>query len=401
MAMPDVFVAGAAMTRFGKHPERSSRELVEEAVAGVLEDAGLRPADIGACYVGNAVSGLMNGQESIRGQVVLRNTGLLGAPIVNVENACASSSTALHLARQAIASGEQDHVLVVGYEKLVDEDRQKSFRAFNASMDLDEMRRRFPSGGEGRSVFMDLYASFSGPAAAEPAAATAAAASRPPPDAEALGMVSVKNHHHGALNPYSQFRDEVSLEEVLASRRIAGPLTLLMCSPLSDGAAALVLSSRPPSGARVRVAASVLVSGRGDDREQADAVTRASARAYERAGLGPEDLDVVELHDATAIAELQLYEELGLCRPGEAAGLVLDHVTWLGGRLPVNPSGGLLSRGHPIGATGAAQVVELTWQLQGRCERRQVPGPKVALAQNAGGWVGTDAAACAVHVLVS
>jgi acetyl-CoA acetyltransferase len=394
--MPDVFVAGAAMTRFGKHLDRSARELVEEAVAAALADAGLQPADIGACYVGNAVSGLMNGQESIRGQVVLRNTGLLGVPIVNVENACASSSTALHLGRQAIAGGEADHVLVVGYEKLYDQDRQKSFRAFNASMDLDEMRSRFPAGGEGRSVFMDLYASFS-----EPAADGAAASERRPPDEEALGMVSVKNHHHGALNPYSQFRDEVSLEEVLASRRIAGPLTLLMCSPLSDGAAALVLSARPPNGGRVRVAASVLVSGRGDDRSKPDAVARAARLAFDRAGLGPEDLDVIELHDATAIAELQLYEELGLCGPGDAARLVLDRVTWLGGSLPVNPSGGLLARGHPIGATGAAQVVELAWQLQGRCDRRQVPEARTALAQNAGGWVGTDAAACAVHVLVT
>lgn len=389
--MPEVFIAGAAMTRFGKHMERSSRELVEQVVAAVLKDAELQPGDIDACYVGNAVSGLMTGQESIRGQVVLRNTGLLGVPIVNVENACASSSTALYLARQAIASGEHERVLVLGYEKLYDEDRQKSFRAFNASMDLEEMRRRFPKGGEGRSVFMDLYASFSERA---PAAGTG-------PDVEALGMVSVKNHHHGALNPLSQFREELSLEQVLASRQIAGPLTLLMCSPLSDGAAALVLSSRPPSERRVRIAASVLASGRGDDRSKPDAVTRAAGMAYERAGLGPDDLDVVELHDATAIAELQLYEELRLCGAGEGQRLILDRETWLGGRLPVNPSGGLLARGHPIGATGAAQVVELTWQLQGRCDQRQVPATRVALAQNGGGWVGTDAAACAVHVLVT
>src|SRR5215467_6329383 len=378
------------MTRFGKQMERSSRDLAEEVVAGVLRDADLQPRDIDACYVGNAVSGLMTGQESIRGQVVLRNTGLLGVPIVNVESACASSSPALYLGRQAIAAGQHECVLVLGYEKLYDEDRQKSFRAFNASMDLEEMQRRFPRGGEGRSVFMDLYASFSEQAPVDGGS-----------DVEALGMVSVKNHHHGALNPLSQFQEEVSLEKVLGSRRIAGPLTLLMCSPLSDGAAALVLSSRPPNGARVRVAASVLVSGRGDDRSRPDAVTRAAGLAFERAGLGPEDLDVIELHDATAIAELQLYEELRLCGQGEAARLVLDRVTWLGGTLPVNPSGGLLARGHPIGATGAAQVVELTWQLQGRCERRQVPDAKVGLAQNAGGWVGTDAAACAVHVLVT
>jgi acetyl-CoA acetyltransferase len=389
--MSDVFVAGAAMTRFGKHLERTARDLVEEAVTGALQDAGVGPDAVGACYVGNAVSGLMNGQESIRGQVVLRNTGLLGVPIVNVENACASSSTALHLAWQAVASGAQDRVLVVGYEKLYDQDRRKSFRAFNASMDLDEMRERFPGGGEERSVFMDLYASFP---------AQSAAAGTPSADVEALGMVSVKNHHHGALNPRSQFREEVTLEEVLASRHIAGPLTLLMCSPLSDGAAALVLAARPGSGRRARVAASVLTSGRGDDREKPDAARRAVEGAYERAGLGPADLDVVELHDATTVAELQLYEELRLCEPGDAARLVLDRLTWLGGKIPVNPSGGLLARGHPIGATGAAQVVELAWQLEGRCGHRQVPDPKVALAQNGGGWIGTDAAACAVHVLV-
>ncbi len=396
--MREVFVVGAAMTRFGKHLDRSSRELVEEAVAGALRDAEATPRDVEACYVGNAVSGLMDGQESIRGQVVLRHTGLLGAPIVNVENACASSSTALHLGWRAVASGMEDCVLVAGYEKLYDQDRRRSFRAFNASMDLEEMRRRFPGGGEERSVFMDLYASFD-PSPSEEEGRVGG------PESEALGMVSVKNHHHGALNPLSQFREEVTLEQVLQSRRVAGPLTLLMCSPLSDGAACLVLASRDRAArlARpaVRVAASTLVSGRGDDRTRSGAAERAVARAYHAAGLGPEDLDVIELHDATAIAELHLYEELGLCGPGEAGRLVLDRSTWLGGRLPVNPSGGLLARGHPIGATGAAQAVELTWQLQGRCGERQVEGAKVALAQNGGGWVGTDAAACAVHVLVS
>jgi acetyl-CoA acetyltransferase len=387
--MRDVFIAGAAMTRFGKHLERSARELVEEVVKGALDDAGLSTQEVGAVYVGNAVSGLMTGQESIRGQVVLRRTGLLGVPIVNVENACASSSTALHLGWQAVAAGMQEHVLVVGYEKLYDPDRQKSYRAFNASMDLEEMRARFPEAGATRSVFMDLYASF----VAEGTNGTT--------DVEALGMVSVKNHHHGALNPLAQFREEVTLAQVLASRPIVGPLTLLMCSPLSDGAAAVVLTARPRDGRRVRIAASVLTSGRGDDRSKPDATSRAVRLAYEQAGLGPEDLDVVELHDATAIAELQLYEELGLCPQGEAARLVLDRITWLGGRLPVNPSGGLLARGHPIGATGAAQVVELAWQLQGRCGQRQVPEAKVALAQNGGGWVGSDAAACAVHVLVT
>lgn len=389
--MGGVYVLGAAMTRFGKHLERSARDLVEEAVGGALEAAGIEPPEVEAAYVGNAVAGLMSGQESIRGQVVLRRTGLSGVPIVNVENACASSSTALHLGWQAVAAGAYDCVLVAGFEKLYDEDKAKSFRAFNASMDLEELRERFgPHAGEGRSVFMDLYASEAGEVEL---------------DAEALALVSVKNHHHGALNPYSQYREEVTVEQVLRSRRVAGPLSLLMCSSLSDGAAALVLSSeacnRRRRGSAVLIAASVLTSGRGDDATAPSCEERAALRAYEAAGVGPEDLDLVELHDATAIAELKLYETLGLCETGGAERLVRDRVTWLGGELPVNPSGGLLARGHPIGATGAAQAVELAWQLEGRCGARQVKGARVALAQNAGGFVGTDAAACAVHVLTA
>jgi acetyl-CoA acetyltransferase len=389
----EVWIRGAAMTPFGKHLDRSARDLVEEAVSAALADAGIEPNDVQAVFVGNAVSGLMNGQESIRGQVVLRRTGLLGVPIVNIENACASSSTALHLGFQAIASGQYDCVAVVGYEKLYDADKSKSFRAFNASMDLTELQARFGSNaGQDRSVFMDLYASFS----ADDGHAAGAV------DREALALVSVKNHHHGALNPYSQYREEVTVEQVLAARPVAGPLTLLMCSPLSDGAACLVLTGRNNRRGRtggVRIASSALTSGRGDDTSKPSAVERAVRAAREAAGVGWEDLDVMELHDATAIAELDLYEQLGLCPPGDAPRLVYDRVTWLGGELPVNPSGGLLSRGHPIGATGAAQVVELAWQLEGRCEQRQVPNATVAMAQNAGGWVGTDAAACGVHVL--
>ncbi len=390
--MNEVWIRGAAMTRFGRHLERSARDLVEEAVFGALAAAEVEPRDVQAAYVGNAVSGLMSGQESVRGQVVLRRTGLMGIPIVNVENACASSSTALHLGWRAVASGMEDCVVVVGYEKLYDEDKAKSFRAFNASMDLSELERRFgDEAGRERSVFMDHYASM--PDAGPEARVV---------DREALALVSVKNHHHGALNPFSQYREEVTLRQVLDSRPVAGPLTLLMCSPLSDGAACLVLTSRDfrrsrPGG--VRVVASVLASGRGDDLTRRPAVERAVGQAWGEAGVGWEDLDVAELHDATAVAELHLYEEMGLCEAGEAGRLVRDRVTWLGGRLPVNPSGGLLARGHPIGATGAAQVVELAWQLEGRCGARQVPGARLALAQNAGGWIGTDAAACAVHVM--
>lgn len=390
--MAKVLISGTGMVRFGKHLDTSARELVEEAVSQALKDAGVEPKDVQGAYVGNAVSGLMSGQESIRAQVVLRRTGLMGVPMVNVENACASSSTALHLGWQSVASGMYDCVLVVGYEKLYDEDRSKSLRAFNSSMDLGELKERFGTeAGQNRSVFMDLYASL------------AKADGEGAPDSETLALVSVKNHYHGSLNPHAQFQQAVTKEQVLNSRPIAGPLTLLMCSALCDGAACLVLCSpgfrRSHRRGRVGIAASVLTSGRGDDLTRETAVERAARRAYEGAGVGVKDLDLVELHDATAPAELQLYEELGLCAPRESARLIRDRVTWLGGSLPVNPSGGLLARGHPIGATGAAQVIELARQLEGRCGLRQVPDAQVGLAQNAGGWVGTDAAACAIHIL--
>jgi acetyl-CoA acetyltransferase len=373
------------MTRFGKHLDRTARDLVEEAVAGALAAAEIEPSAVEAAFVGNAVAGLMSGQESIRGQVVLRNTGVRAVPIVNVENACASSSTALHLGWQAVSAGVYDPVLVAGFEKLYDEDRTKSLRAFNASMDLDELRERFGAdAGTDRSVFMDLYAETSPDDV----------------DTEALALVAVKNRHHGSMNELAQFQEQTTVEEVLSSRPVAGPLTVSMCARLCDGAAAVVLGSERLGGGRVRIAASALVSGRVDDAEMSPAETRAVGQAYELAGLGPDDLDLVELHDATAVAELELYEKLGLCGPGDAPRLVRDRVTWLGGALPVNASGGLLARGHPIGATGVAQVVELAWQLDGRCGARQVPGARVGLAQNAGGHVGTDAAACAVHVLM-
>ena len=390
--MNDVVICGAAMTRFGKHLEKSARVLVEEAVREALIDADVQPHDVQAAYVGNAVGGFMSGQESIRGQVVLRYTGLMGTPIINVENACASSSTALHLGWQAVASGMYDCVVVVGYEKLYDQDKTKSLRAFNASMDLEELAERFgPNAGQTRSVFMDLYVTEGQTFGAGML------------DPEVLGLIAVKNHHHAAYNPYAQYQQEITLDQVLHARTIVDPLTLLMCSPLSDGAACLVLCNerfqQRRSDAKVKIAASVLTSGRGDDTMQPTCVERAVTRAYQIAQVGPEDLDVVELHDATTLAELHLYEELGFCGPGEAPRLVHDRVTWLGGPLPVNPSGGLLGRGHPIGATGAAQVVELVWQLEGRCSARQVPEARVALAENAGGWVGSDAAVCAVHIL--
>src|SRR6266511_4105077 len=228
--MNEVWIRGAAMTRFGKHLERSARDLVEEAVAGALADAEIEPTDVQAAYVGNAVSGLLGGQECIRGQVVLRRTGLMGVPIVNLENSCASSSTALHVGWQAVAGGMHDCVVVVGHEKVDRRDRGRINQVVNATMDLTELTEIFgPSAGLERSRYTDMLdASFAGHG-------------RDRFDRELLALVSVKNHCHGSLNPCAHRRVSVTTEQVLASPVAAGQLTRLMCAPLSDGAACLVL----------------------------------------------------------------------------------------------------------------------------------------------------------------
>jgi acetyl-CoA acetyltransferase len=388
--MRDVWIRGVSMTRFGKHLERTGRELAEDAVRGALLDADVEARSVEAAFVGNAADGLMSGQESIRAQVVLRATGLMGVPLVNVENGCATASTALHLGWQAVAGGMHDRVLVLGWEKLCSEDGARPLSALHASMDQTDLAEILGGvDGPGRSAFVALYGAFAGGAGQD-------RFSR-----ESLAQISVKNHQHGALNACARYQRALTVGEVLASRPVSGPLTLLMCASLSDGAACLLLSASPPPAGvpAVRIAASALSSGRGDDLRRPPAVRRAVREATESAGMGLEDMDVVELHDATSVAELHLYEEVGLCQRGDAERLLRDRVTWLGGRRPVNTSGGMLARGHPMGATGLAQVVELALQLQGRCGPRQVSGARLGLAQNVGGWVGSDVAACCVHVL--
>jgi acetyl-CoA acyltransferase len=378
------------MTRFGKHPDRTGRDLVEEALSAALKDAEVEPGHVQAAFVGNASAGVMTGQESVRAQTVLRHTGLMGIPMMTVENACASSSTALHLGWQAVAGGMHDCVIVAGYEKLYHEDRARTGRALRAFSDLDEVTDILGAGGRERpSLPLVLYGA-------------ASSGGEDLFDPETLALVSVKNHYHGSLNPYARYQQAVTVDEVLASRRVAGQLTQLMCAPPGDGAACLVLCARGFPRARTggaRIAASVLLSSRGDDMRQRMTIQRAVKTAYDLAGVGPEDLDVLELYDATAVGELLVYPYLGICANGDSARLLRDRETWLGGRLPANPSGGLLSRGHPAGATGAAQVVELVWQLESRCGARQVPSARVGLAENPGGWLGSDAAVCGMHIL--
>lgn len=403
------FVAGTGMTAFAKHLDRGLKSIGSEAVTAALADASLDSSAIEAAWVGNAAAGLITGQECIRGQVVLRSIGIGGIPVVNVENACASASTALNQAAAMITAGAYDVVLALGVEKMYDPDKRKTFAAFSGAVDVEALReimaglavRAVEGGaaaasegaGEKRSMFMDIYAS-----------AARAHMARYGTTVEQLAAVSAKNSFHGSLNPRAQFRDVLTVEEVLAAPMVAEPLTRPMCSPIGDGAAAVVLVSGRKArelGLRspVRVVSSVLRSGWDHGADEPGLVERCAADAYDAAGVGPDDLDVVECHDASAPAELMAYESLGLCPKGDGGKLIDSGDTRLGGRLPVNTSGGLLRKGHPIGATGLAQVVELTEQLQGRSGDRQVEGARLALAHNGGGAIGADAAAMCVTIL--
>ena len=394
--MRKAMIGGTGITPFGKFIDTGLRPLAERAVRDALQDAAIEADDVDMVFFGNAAGGLLTGQECARGQVALRHTGLLGKPIVNVENACASSSTAFHLAHMAVASGRVEVALAVGAEKMSNEDRAKPIKALEAAADLEELAalkaRISPDGAGTGSVFMDLYSDV----ARNYMKSTGASA-------EDFARVSVKQRHAGALNPIAQFRADVDLAEVLSSRVIAEPLTLLMCSSIGDGAAALVVMSEAAAAKRdiqpVDILACELRSGQGDDPEAPPVATAAAHAAFEAAGLGPEDLHVVELHDAAAPAEFILSEQLGLCPPGEAVALLRSGRTALGGDMPINPSGGLISKGHPIGTTGAAQLVELADQLRNRAGPRQRHDARIGLAENGGGWIGNDAAAAVVTIL--
>lgn len=405
-------IAGVGMTRFGKFPDAGLKSLGGEAIRAALADAGVEPSAIEAAWVGNAAAGLVTGQESIRGQVVLRSLGIGRIPVVNVENACASASTALHQACAMVSAGFYDCVLALGVEKLTHPDKARSFAAFSGAVDVEalqgilaQLRKNAEQGGakaasgggagEKRSMFMDIYA-----------AAARAHMQRWGTTVEHFAGIAAKNSHHGSLNPRAQFREALSVADVLAAPMVAEPLTRPMCSPIGDGAAAVVVMSERRARERgirrpVGVLTSVLRSGWDHGMDEAGTVEVCAREAYEEAGIGPSEIHVIECHDATAPAELMAYESLGLCAKGESGKLVESQATWIGGRIPVNPSGGLLRKGHPVGATGLAQIVELTEQLQGRSGPRQVANARFGLAHNGGGNIGTDAAAMCVTILAA
>jgi acetyl-CoA acetyltransferase len=408
--MRDVAVIGAGMTKFGKFLDRSMKDLTNEAVTAALDSAGMDKAKLEAAIVGNAAAGLITGQECIRGQVVLREMGIGGIPIINTENACASSSTAFHMAWLYVASGMYDVALAVGLEKLYHEDKRKSFAAIGAAVDVEwaqqmqaamaaskgngeraEQPAASEGAGEKRSMFMDFYAAFA-----------RQHMQRYGTTKEQFGRIAVKNHYHGSLNPHAQYREVYTLEDILNSPPVAEPLTRLMCSPIGDGAAAAVLCSAEKAkqftNKPVQVLASTVGSGSDHAPGEPGITERVAKQAYEQAGVGPEDLNVIELHDASAPAELVLYEELGLCGPGEGGKLIDARATYFDGPMPVNTSGGLISKGHPVGATGVSQIYEIFTQLRGEAGERQVANPRIGLTENGGGMVKGEAAALSVHV---
>ncbi|WP_433723193.1 thiolase family protein [Nocardia sp. CA-129566] len=393
MAKP--VIAGAGTTTFGRAPSSTVRSLASDAARRALLDAEVTADQVDRVFFSNATAGLLTGQEMIRGQVALRDLGLLGVPVVNVENACASGSTAVHLAATSIAAGEAEIVLVVGSEKLTHEDKARTFAALGSAVDLERLDQvkaslygENCSTADNRSFFMDVYANM----------ATAYMKQSGATEGD-FAAVAAKSHQNAALNPYASAHRSVSAEAVAGSRHISGPLTLLMCSPVSDGAAAIVMMSEAKAAQLGRdyvvVRASAMASGLGPE----DPVAVAASKAYELASIGPEDLDVVEVHDAASPAELIMYETLGLCSPGDGPRLLTSGDTAIGGRIPVNPSGGLVGKGHPVGATGVAQIVELVDQLRERAGDRQVPSARVALAENGGGYLGPNPAAATITIL--
>lgn len=386
--MRQVVVAGVGMTQFGKQIGRGLRSLSLEAVNEAFRSAScLAFDDVDRIYLGNAIAGTVVQQDMIKGQVVFRHHPLGKKPLINVENACASGGSAFLLAVEAVASGCAEIALAVGVEQMNHVDRSRPFNALRGSTDIDEIGEVEPGTMSANSILMEFYAGV-----ARKYLDTYGASP------EDFARVAVKNRNHAALNPNAYLRSPQSIEDVLGSRMIVEPLTLPMCSPVTDGAAAVIVCAmevaKKLAGPTVLVRACQNASG-ADGRPVADS----ASKAFEYAGLGADDCDLFELHDAAAPAELSQYSEIGLCAEGEGFHLLRDGATGLGGRFPVNISGGLLSRGHPLGATGCAQLHEVVTQLRGEAGERQVAGARIGMAVNGGGWL-DDSYALAITTIL-
>lgn len=387
--MSRALICGVGSTVFGDHSTRSTRSLVVEATDKALKEAGVAAADIERIFFGNAAAGVVTQQEMIRGQIAFREHELAGTPTINIENACASGGSALHLAYEAVRAGRAEAILVVGVEKLKHADKSRAFKALHGSIDIEEFGEMRENPPPTNSILMDLYAGLAGryldEFGAEPAD---------------FARVAIKNRANAVLNPLAQYRTPLSIDEVLSARMIAPPMTLPMCAPLTDAAVAIVVCSEgfasKLTGPKVAIDTCVIAC---TPRSGESPVSRASQQAYANTGLGVLDMDLLELHDASAPAELFQYAEIGLCKEGESHELIRSGYTELRGRLPVNTSGGLLSRGHALGATGCAQVAELYYQLTGQAGERQVVDAKRGMAINGGGWLGSTYALSVATIL--
>jgi acetyl-CoA acetyltransferase len=385
MLAAGVEIVGAASTTFGRHLETSLAVLAQGAALAALADAGLPPDDVDCIVFANAAEGVLTGQEMIRGQVALDGSALAGLAVINVENACASGSTALHLATLLVASGQYDNVLALGAEKLFNADKGRSFQAIRAGVNQAVDLSGFAADG---SVMMGCYA----------AEARSYAAQYGPVE-DALAAVSVKNRAFASLNPNAQYRTVIDSAEVLASRSVADPLRMLMCAPMTDGAAAVVVRRSDPSDYRSARAVRIVDSRIAGYRAGDSVVARAVGEVYRAAGISATDVKVWQLHDACAFAEIAQYELVGIAAPGAGARAVLDGRTGISGDAPTNTDGGLLSRGHPLGATGIAQVVELVRQLRNESGPNLVRDADLGMAVSGGGWMGEDYGACVATLL--
>jgi acetyl-CoA acetyltransferase len=413
--MPDAYLIGGYSTVFGKHTDRSHKSLVREAYEGALRDAGLADgSSFDAAYFGCATL-YADGQPNVAGQVCMVPLVREGrfperAPVYNVENACATSTSAIAGAAREIRAGDAHLAIAIGVEKLIDSTTGKGrFEIFEGALDqLDpnewidyytkagrQVGKPFETGA-GRTPFMDTYAMQ-----AAWHMKTYGTTQRQ------IAIAAAKTHGFGADNPRAQYRFRMTPDEVLADRAVTFPFTRSMCAPMGDGAAATVICSQTfldacPSAVRdraIRIKAMAFAGGKYRRFDEPGLTSIAAAKAYVQAGMRPEDIDVVEVHDASSFSEIYQAEMLGFCKPGQGGAFVEEGHTQLGGRVPMNTSGGLISKGHPIGATGASMVVELMAQLRGECGPRQVPNARVALAENGGGSIGFDEAVAAVTIL--
>jgi len=459
--MRDVYIIASHTIRFGRYLEKTIPELSEMTVTPCLKEAGLNKQDIQALWFANSAWGEYRRQTCIRAQVALRPMGIDTIPMTNVENACAGGSTALHHAWMAVAGGMHDITMALGAEKIYDKNQALVFSGFLTGMDVGNLinimrdftkyslteqdmtdmknhRVKYPvpvkSGGKKKKSLRDKYKDIRdnlvvavrigesmGYDVLKELRKLGSGDHSPFMDVyghearkhmrkygttiEQLAFIASKNHFHSTMNPNAQYQFNVAFEDVLRDRLVTWPLTRSMCAPIGDGASSAILCDEKTvrrlglMSQAVKIRASVLGSGRARLEDEPNIGERLARRAYEISGTGPEDMNVAEVHDATAYGELHQTENLGFCKRGEGGHLALSGETKLGGRIPVNTSGGLESRGHPIGASGLGQVHEIVTQLRGKAGQRQVNKARLGIAENGGGALGVEEAAMCIHIL--